>query len=344
MIDAEVGWGIAYAAAEQTAAIWRTTDGGESWADATPAGITLPTGPFSGMLESVFLDGDRAWFAFPVEGDYQSPDIESFFWRTQDGGRTWDQRSLPAWDLEAAVFFHFIDDQHGWFMTANYVGAGSSWFLLSRTQDGGQGWDRLMEEDHAVHEYSVGIEFADENTGLMNFGHDYSYITLPIVRWTRDGGITWDDLLFLPAPADDAGLLDRAFCGTYQPHLFSPVSATLAVNCNDPTTKEQVANLLYTTSDGGSSWQTLPFPGGSIQFLDPQLGWALGHQISHTQDGGRSWTQMGSVPWKGQFSFVDGSRGWAVGETEAASGSVYGLYRTEDAGRTWIELFPVPIH
>ena len=213
MIDAEVGWGIAYAAAEQAAAIWRTTDGGESWADATPAGITLPTGPFPGMLESVFLDGDRAWFAFPIEGDYQSPDIESFFWHTQNGGRTWDQIALPAWDGGAAVFFQFIDDQHGWFMTANYAGAGSSWFLLSRTQDGGLGWDSLMAEDHAVHEYSVGIEFADENTGLMNFGHDYSYITMPIVRWTHDGGVRWDDLLFLPAPADDPGLLDAPSAG-----------------------------------------------------------------------------------------------------------------------------------
>ena len=344
MTDATGGWGVAYAATEQTAAIWRTTDRGESWLDVTPSGMALPTGPFPGWIEWVFLDRNRAWIAFPAEGDYQSAEIESSFWFTQDGGSSWDRRPLPAWDVEAAVFFQFIDDQHGWFMTEDYAGAGSSWYSLSRTQDGGRSWDGLMAEDHAVHEYSVGIEFADENTGLMNFGHDYYYITLPYVRWTRDGGLSWEDLLFLPAPDDDPGLLERAFCGTYQPHLFSTLSAVLAVNCHDPTTREPVARLLYSTSDGGSSWDTVPYPGGRIQFLDPQLGWALGLEVYRTQDGGQTWTQMGSVPWEGQFSFVDESRGWAVSQSETAAGAVFGLYRTEDGGRTWIELPAVLVH
>ena len=75
-------------------------------------------------------------------------------------------------------------------------------------------------------------------------------------------------------------------------------------------------------------------------FVDSMTGWSLGDLILQTRDGGATWTEVSRVSWQGQFSFVDEFHGWAVGEERTAAGRSYGLYSTEDGGRTWIALSP----
>ena len=100
---------------------------------------------------------------------------------------------------------------------------------------------------------------------------------------------------------------------------------------------EQPADILYSSEDGGENWRADPYPGGELQMLNPRVGWALSRDIYQTNDGGRTWEEIKTVNWDGQFDFVDESSGFAV----ARSGDQVALVRTLDAGRSWEMLEPV---
>ncbi|MCA9173268.1 MAG: tetratricopeptide repeat protein [Planctomycetales bacterium] len=107
---------------------------------------------------------------------------------------------------------------------------------------------------------------------------------------------------------------------------------------------------IWATFDGGLHWHRQETPARctlqSVHFVDANTGWAVGgwiHPYTHrttgvvlrTRDGGQRWlaTPGLSLPDLHKVKFFDEHRGWAIG----ASSPLYpsGLFRTEDAGRTW---------
>ena len=117
--------------------------------------------------------------------------------------------------------------------------------------------------------------------------------------------------------------------------------------------------ILFRTNDGGQSWQSasVPFPGGVLQFTNPQTGWALyvpsaaagsaEAEIYQTTDGGGTWNQVykidpstpepsGGLPFAGMkngLTFLDERHGWVTG-TEPKDGYAW-LFATQDGTRTW---------
>ncbi len=124
-------------------------------------------------------------------------------------------------------------------------------------------------------------------------------------------------------------------------------------------TPPSYAFSLYSTVDGGATWNAHPSPGFPVEdafFLDALRGWAvsgspemgLGSEVLYsTADGGRSWTRVGALPTAVPMSYTfgvgvyrvtfsrqaDGTlRGWFVGATQ--------LYTSTDSGVSWK---PVPL-
>jgi photosystem II stability/assembly factor-like uncharacterized protein len=127
-------------------------------------------------------------------------------------------------------------------------------------------------------------------------------------------------------------------CSTRSPHRYRPEAGKLVATCSiEGAGGAEDRSFLYTTSDGGASWQTAVFPGGELYLLDPSHGWALSTDLHWTEDGGATWTKVKTVAWEGQFSFVNPQLGWAVAHTEQE----IALVRTADGGRTWELLEPV---
>jgi photosystem II stability/assembly factor-like uncharacterized protein len=119
-----------------------------------------------------------------------------------------------------------------------------------------------------------------------------------------------------------------------------------ALKCLDSATYKVEHDFLYSTGDGGQTWQSVPLPSafrvsdppdGGLFFASRQSGLALGRWIYRTGDGGRIWSTGKNVNWDGQFSFVDLNTGWAV----ATNAGQIALVRTADGGRTWKEVRPV---
>jgi photosystem II stability/assembly factor-like uncharacterized protein len=111
----------------------------------------------------------------------------------------------------------------------------------------------------------------------------------------------------------------------------------------------------YLTADGGRTWT--PSTEENVLFSDPRHAIATArpgsaHYLRVTADGGRTWTDaQGQSPndvAAALPSFVDHDHGWLL-TYEARSdptGPLLGLWRTSDAGRTWVRLpghgIPVP--
>lgn len=175
--------------------------------------------------------------------------------------------------------------------------------------------------------------------------------SIPHVFHTSDGGITWQPVE-LPTPVNRPTLYDTFACGTYSPNGFSTQSLIVVLKCLDAGTFDPISEIdyLYSTPDGGSTWDTyiLPLdfavgivPTFGLLFFDMQHGLALSRNIYRTENGGQTWSVPTVVNWDGQFSYVDIDHGWAVARNPV-TGEI-ALVRTSMSGGPWEMLHPTVI-
>jgi photosystem II stability/assembly factor-like uncharacterized protein len=219
------------------------------------------------------------------------------------------------------------------------AGMGHVYVALFRTADGGASWEILVDPHTSTDLQAcgkTGMAFRTDQTGWVTFDCGGRY-DIPFLDRTADGGSTWGTLELPPPEADPDLYGQGAACWPHSPTLFEPGVGVLALECArwDGDTRSTEA-YLYSTSDGGVSWETGPYPGGKLTLIDRDTGWALGRQIHRTTDGGRSWTLVKEVNWDGQFSFLNGELGWAVARAEEK----IALVKTTDGCRTWDEIAP----
>lgn len=344
MIDVNTGWGIG--GLDKTSDnIFRTQDGGVTWRDVTPPQPIPPDG-VSLVTIGDFLDASTGWVVYGGQ-DYPPPPYV-YAWYTQDGGATWQYSAINS-SVSPEAFspwlIDFADDQHGWLMF--YLGAGMmhQYAAIFATRDGGATWSDILDPytDGGIQSFEkTGMAFVDAQTGwLARDGHGVDPI--PHIFRTSDGGGTWERI-DLPAPAGEPAFYDRWACGTFSPNAFSTQSVIVAMKClsvDDFTTEK---DYVYSTTDGGGTWQAYPLPGTYLMgegllFLNPEVGLALGRRIFRTDNGGQTWNLAGEVSWDGQFSYVDISHGWAVARNPD-TGEI-ALVRKSDANGPWRILRPV---
>lgn len=164
---------------------------------------------------------------------------------------------------------------------------------------------------------------------------------MPHLFRSSDGGVTWKEI-DLPVPAGKPSTFyDTYACGTFSPNAFSAKLVIIDLRCVDSASYKIESDYVYSTSDGGKTWQTYSLPsdyaiGQGLFFLDPQTGFALGKMIYATTNGGQSWSTAKIVTWDGQFSITDASHAWAV----ARNGGKIALVMTVNGNSTWQQLQP----
>jgi photosystem II stability/assembly factor-like uncharacterized protein len=336
MIDTENGWAIG-GDGDASDMVLRTEDGGETWKIVK---FLLPVEEGEGSEEEIgftgtFLDAQTAWITIDTP---QMVPTMTWVWRTIDAGQTWELSEFV--EIGVGMYYDpsmwFVDNLHGWFLAEiTNIGAGIHIDLrLFRTTDSGDTWAPVEFDRYHI----TGAWFANPQTGWITEERigPYADSVEPVLWYTMDGGDNWErgDL---PEPPDTLGLFSRyRFCATYSPTMFSALSGALVVGCFDLDSTIQ-EEYIYTTLDSGGTWETNPYPGGTLQFSSDEVGWALGRDIYKTEDRGRTWTRVKTVNWDGQFSFVDDLTAWAVAWMEDDSALVF----TNDGCQTWELLHPV---
>jgi photosystem II stability/assembly factor-like uncharacterized protein len=352
------GWGIGRGTTDTYDRVLRTSDGGVTWLDVTPAQpVSFPDGSSSSALPA-FMDLQHTWVIYynpmpaPVGADIQ-------VWYTADGGKSW--QPSQALDLSMTLEFFlptdlgFSDLQNGWLLAHLGAGMNHDYVALYKTSNGGQSWQRVVDPSMdgtspnslPMSCQKTGVAFQDPMNGWVTGGCNGVMPGLFLYK-TSDGGINWYPVQ-LPNPPSAPTLLteDTNFCTTQPPSFPAPQQIYMEVQCM--TSDGQNRALLYASQDGGSTWTSQDLPGAFAvtDFLSNGVGWWLGGStrdtsepkvLMQTTDGGKTWTpQLKQMNWNGQIDFVDQNNGWAV----ARGGDILHLLKTNNAGKLWVEVKPV---
>jgi photosystem II stability/assembly factor-like uncharacterized protein len=334
MINQNLGWGIGglEGASEH---VLRTGDGGSTWRDVTPPEPAPSETETGKSAVAYFLDSQVGWVTYYRSSLEPTPG-RLRVWSTQDGGDNWtasqpvELEFLGTTDYPPALGFE--DAESGWLLAANGPSGMHRYpVYLLRTVDGGRNWEIAIDPFTGGLQscHKSGIVFADRLTGWATVAE--CPISAPELSITRDGGRTWESVP-LPPPDKRPTLFETELCEGHSPQLLSPTEGALAVSCSTGL----LLNYFYRTEDGGQTWQSTLYPGGSLWLSGPRTALALGQKIYQTEDAGQTWEFIKSVQWDGQFSFVNDQVGWAV----ARSGDAIALVTTTDGAVNWHLLKP----
>lgn len=330
--------------------IFRTTDGGVSWA------LRCPQLRYSGdpFLTALIADPSNPAGAY-VATQHQVV-------KTDDGGSTWDDitRGLTGtWGQPVGALSFAVDPGPPSFLYAGTPGGG-----VFRSTDGGQTW-------HAVNN---GLP-AEAFVGLVTMQSPSSSVLIARIGntlyGTTDHGDTWSVVaaslptsVYCVAPDPSRG--DTFYVGNYDglyrtsdggaTWLSLPGAgsvSTIALDpvhpgtifcgyVNDPGVKK--------TTDGGLTWTTEAGPWGVLAFgiaaTDPETVYA-GTQwtVMKTADGGAHWRGAGGgIAGLDVLAVaVDPSHPSTLFAASSGSAGSYGfdtIYKTTDSGATWADMSP----
>ena len=361
-VNAHDGWAVGTGSDTSSAGtIVATTDGGATWrpqsagTDWALSGVTfvdarhgwLPEG------ESIYAttDGGVTWTkhdaGMPVTAVSFVDDLHGYavgpggaMATTVDGGATWQVcgTTTPAAGLPTPPFGHvgvsplivglaFPDATHGWAVAGHTILA---------TTDGGDTWTgRTVSAD------LTGVSFPDTAHGWA-VGATGLADQRPTILHTDDGGLSWTTQYRVRN-------LPGGFRG------FTAVDALDAgrawvTGASDRSPARPARPIVGTTTDGGAHWKFVRLNehgvADAVSFVDAKHGWVvcdryIDHAVSsiilRTTDGGLTWRLQHATRRETalrDITFVDRLHGWAVGQSNGASGACIVL-TTRNGGRTW---------
>jgi photosystem II stability/assembly factor-like uncharacterized protein len=249
-----------------SAPLYRTDDGGETWIPVT----AIDGPPVVGLcaievLREPFVNAgnlDTRTRIYAV-GRVGGP---TTFLTSEDQGAKWKQRSLAP----AAMAFdvHFFDSMHGIVAAASDANVAESHALILTTADGGATWTKAYESTRP-YELTWKISFPDRKTGYVTIqSYNPEAATKPqsaarFVAKTTDGGMSWSEV---------------PLCIDAKVRQFGIAFATPDVGWVGAMPKG------YFTRDGGKTWTPADFGNAvnKIRLLrsDTSLvGYAIGTQV-----------------------------------------------------------------
>jgi len=243
--------------------------------------------------------------------------------------------------------------------------------FIGYTVDGGQNFEQrpITTSNVDFNGYPANITFGFETLGVKAFDQNKiivygDYALVPAILYSSDGGLHYKlvyhsqlnqvpnsritDMVF-PSNgsigyAVDADRILKTIDGglswnvsqTYPNTHFTNLQA-LGDNQVYAFSSYAGTTLLYSTTNGGSTWQQIQTPSSTnlqyVYFLTAAKGWANTNDGSFyaTNNGGVSWTLQNNVPIApftcSKMTFVDDSTGYAL--------NGYEVYKTTNNGKIW---------
>ncbi len=319
MIDSLNGW------ATGDSYLLRTSDGGLTWYNVTPAGASS-----IGRASVFFPSSSAGWV---LTG---SPVDAGSLYRTTDGGLTWAHYDVPFNNGD----IQFLDNTHGFVLSSLGVAMNKEAVAIYQTSDGGATWVRKFHNDPTIPGtgtslplggHKNGITFRDATTGWI--GGETPAAEVYLYK-TTNSGATWA----LQHVAFPTGYESPLAVSTTAPTFFGANDAVLPVWITIDSGRDL---FIYTSHDGGTTW--LPSSGFARNAHGPNfvslrdaISWDWANVFHVTNDGGNNWREVTpNLNFSDEFGgvdFVSTTTGWVI--LRHADGST-SLYRTTDGGSTW---------
>ena len=319
------------------AGLYRTTDGGRTWA------FALDT--FDATIERLqWQSGERILAEVARLG----------LIRSDDGGRRWRQvYPRPPGRPAGPLSFSSARDGIG----ARSEGLHPDGGVIVATSDGGRGWRprgripgfhvRQLERTSATDVWAVA------SRPLRNGG----YAPTRVFR-SADDGRTWRQLTTVPAIGfgtlslvdehvaffyGERGTLRSDDGGASWSRRGDESIYSAAFLDRDRGYGTKGDDRLLITGDGGTTWKPVGLPGRfrvlHLSAEPPDRIWLVGNscvdgrcrgRILRSQNGGREWTQINV-----RAAVPPSPTQWLEGRLGVAAVGAVGHYRTVDGGRTW---------
>ncbi len=310
-LNENLGW----AANGYYAAIYKTTDGGQTWI--TQLAESTPQLPINTYFRNVEFLNENVGFVGTLSG---------IFLKTTDGGTTWNPVMITP-NPQAICGLDAVG-------TSTIYGCGAYFspaFIIKST-DSGETWQYMDMSAHAT--ALVEVLFRDENNGLASGSNENGGVVLQ----TTDGGLTWTTLYTTPVEGEYVWKLQRL--ASNPSVIFGSVESVF------PNTGQ-----LIKSTDNGLTWTSKPVPDTDIQavgFMTELHGWMGGHSSSilETFDGGDTWIEntVGSnlnriVILSDQLAYASGSTIYKFSE----QGLGLGTFIESPREKLKANIFPNPI-
>lgn len=310
-----VGWAIGGNPTENQATILHSTNGGQTWTLQSDS-----TAHFRGDLAALWIfdkntvitvggnvtksdptilkttDGGNSWTRLtgPNLGNYSYNDIAAIgtqkIWivgqpgacfRSDDGGATWTQITIPAEYQQVALERIFVRDENNIWIGGD-ASPDDTYPLILKTIDGGETWSRVNPFA------GLGMTFTltGHVLGIKAYGNSIWAIGGP-GRWmirSGDNGATWSDITIELGLGDSNDLF---LLGEEEAYVVEDYNA-----------------ILY-TNNGGTSWDTLSYNANNfytgISIVSRNHIWITGCPFSklnsysaiiHSGNGGKSWVEQ----------------------------------------------------
>ena len=324
MLDLMNGWGMT-----ETSLV-RTVDGGLTWYDMTPPGVSS----LGYSTSAFFLDENTGWVVIGAS-DFLNGTLEI----TTDGGSSWSSVAVPF----AGGQIDFINATTGFILVGRGAAAGSIAVDVYSSTDGGTTWVPVYVMQPGVGGDVNTLPFSGQKSGFTFLDSLHGWIggSIPMdgnvyLYTSSDGGHVWGKQnIDLPSGYETA----MTEVGSAQ--FFSGTDGVLPVRLM----MEITGFDFYVTQDSGTTWiSSSPLISNgqySIATSEDFFVWDGGAVINVSHDGGTTWnsiaTNINVADKLMKFEFVDTQTGWMLTGDAA---NHHSLYKTLDGGATWNVLIP----
>jgi photosystem II stability/assembly factor-like uncharacterized protein len=309
--------------------LWKTTDGGSSWA---PADDELPTLAIGCVVthntNSNIIYIGTGEGSFNVDAVYGVGVLKS-----TDGGATWSQTGL-VWQLSQNQAVNEMVMDH----TNPNVLVAATRDGIYRTVDAGVTWSQRLSVTGTRDTKEIVMDPSNSNILYAAVSHAFGGNANNGIYKSTDNGVTWARLTNGIPTGTTMGRTSLAISASSPSILYAGVAS--------PTTYGLLG--VYKTTDGGSTWSlvaTTPnfygYPGGPSQgwynnviAVDPSnsnIVYSGGVNLYKSTDGGSIWTDITNGIHVDQHAI-------AFNAGALYAGNDGGIYKSTNGGASWTSL------
>lgn len=176
----------------------------------------------------------------------------------EENQQTEDVKENETWtvdDKDGSIYF-FLNDLAGWRLVITDAAAGSRFYEMDRTEDGGSTWERVNTDPFETQiGVAEGLVFFDESLGFA--GLSGASQTSSKMYVTRDGGATFTqvqlpfaDVSALPEEAEEAGFTIEEF-----DYIEMPKRTGAVIHIRVVREYGEAAAIEFESEDDGATWK-----------------------------------------------------------------------------------------
>lgn len=169
-----------------------------------------------------------------------------------------DAKDTKSWNVDKTdgTMYFFLDDNRGWRFVVTDAAAGSRFYGMEKTKDGGTTWESINADPfQGKIGVTEGLLFFNESFGIAGLtGASQSDSQLYV---TKDGGVTF---MKLQLPMEEVTQLPK-FAGDYQPtvddydYFYMPDKKDDILTIKVVTEAGEKEGLLFQSKDNAETWE-----------------------------------------------------------------------------------------